>query len=327
MKNDNDLTARQLLGVIEIQIVRSDFETAAYSSMRSLFPQLSIECCFFHFGETNWRKISELLNSDAHPHLEFLKFLKGEQSNTVLRTNRTTSYNVSLNWINSYLSSRKQCIVEKNKISKLQIVKSGVPQGSVLGPVLFLLFINDLPLFTNETEVDIYADDTTMHTANVEYKNVEKDLQRGASGFQGWCKANKMYINVSKTTCMALGWRQNLSRIEASDICLEKELIQKVEQQKLLGVIDMSLSWDKQIDSVCLNISRRITLLKILSKYIDKTSMNQYYNSYILPILDYGCLIWGRCTKSNILRLLKLQKKSSEVNTTCRFTNPFGTNV
>ena len=92
---------------------------------------------------------------------------------------------------------------------------------------------------------------------------------------------------------MALGSRQNLSRIEALDICLEKELIKKVEQQKLLGIIiDMSLSWDKQIDSVCLNISRRITLLKILSKYIDKTSMNQYYNSYILPILDYGCLIW-----------------------------------
>ena len=81
MKNDNDLTARQLLRVIEIQIFRSDFETAAYSSMRSLFPQLSIECCFFHFGEANWRKISELLNSDAHPNIwKFLEFLKGEQS-------------------------------------------------------------------------------------------------------------------------------------------------------------------------------------------------------------------------------------------------------
>ena len=81
MKNDNDLTARQFLRVIEIEIFRSDFETTAYSSMRSLFPQLSTECCFFHFGEANWHKISELLNSDAHPNIwKFLEFLKGEQS-------------------------------------------------------------------------------------------------------------------------------------------------------------------------------------------------------------------------------------------------------
>ena len=86
MKNDNDLTARQMLRVIEIQIFRSDFETAEYSSMRSLFPQLSIECYFFHFGEANWRKNSELLNSNAHPNIcKFLEFLKGEQSNTELR--------------------------------------------------------------------------------------------------------------------------------------------------------------------------------------------------------------------------------------------------
>ena len=69
VKNDNDLTARQLLRVIEIQIFRSDFETTAYSSVRSLFPQLSIECCFFHFREANWHKISEFLNSDAHPNI------------------------------------------------------------------------------------------------------------------------------------------------------------------------------------------------------------------------------------------------------------------
>ena len=86
MKNDNDLTARQMLRAVEIQIFRSDFETAAYSSMRSLFTQLSIECCFFHFGEANWRNISELLNSDAHPNIwKFLEFLKREQSNTELR--------------------------------------------------------------------------------------------------------------------------------------------------------------------------------------------------------------------------------------------------
>ena len=67
----------------------------------------------------------------------------------------------SLSWIRSYLTNRSQCIVDRNITSNLKIVKSGVPQGSVFGPILFLLFINDLPLFTTDTELDIYADDTT----------------------------------------------------------------------------------------------------------------------------------------------------------------------
>ena len=87
-----------------------------------------------------------------------------------------------------------------------------------------------------------------------------------------------------------------------------------MEQQKLLGVvIDRSLTWDKQIDAFCITISRRITLLKLLSKYVDMENMKQYYNSYILPTLDYGCLIWGRCSTSNTLRLLKLQKRATRI--------------
>ena len=87
-----------------------------------------------------------------------------------------------------------------------------------------------------------------------------------------------------------------------------------MEKQNLLGVvIDSKLTWNEQIDTVCLNITRRITLLKLLSKYIDKRSMTQYYNSYILPIFDYGCMIWGRCTTANTQRLLKLQKRAARI--------------
>ena len=116
-----------------------------------------------------------------------------------------------------------------------------------------------------------------------------------------------MHVPIQKTAYMILASRQNLRREDHIEIYTDSETIQTVEQHKLPGiVIDRSLSWDKQIDAVCLNITRRITLLKLLSKYIDKSSMNQYYNSYFLPILDYGFLIWGRCSKSNILRSVKL---------------------
>ena len=94
---------------------------------------------------------------------------------------------------------------------------------------------------------------------------------------------------------------------EQIKLYIKNHVILGAEQRKLLDVIiDTNLSWDKQIDAFCLNITRHITLLKMLSKYIDQGNMRLYYNSYILPILDYGCLIWGRCSKSNTLRILKL---------------------
>ena len=103
-------------------------------------------------------------------------------------------------------------------------------------------------------------------------------------------------------------------QIDKFEIDLDNEVIKMVESQKLLGVlIDKHLTWDKQTDAVCLNITRRITPLKSLSKYIEKTSMNTYYNSYIFPIFDYGCLIWGRCSRGNLLRLLKLQNRAARI--------------
>ena len=87
-------------------------------------------------------------------------------------------------------------------------------------------------------------------------------------------------------------------RADQITLYIENEMIKNADHQKLLGVIiDKNLSWDKQIDAVCANITRRITLLKLLSKYIDQPNMKLYYNSYILPIIDYGCMIWGRCSK------------------------------
>ena len=96
-----------------------------------------------------------------------------------------------------------------------------------------------------------------------------------------------MFINI-------LVSRQNLVRTEQIVLYIENQVIQNADQQKLLGVIiDKNLSWDKQINAVCLNITHRITLMKLLSKYIDQANIKLYYNSYILPIMDYGCLIWG----------------------------------
>ena len=88
----------------------------------------------------------------------------------------------------------------------------------------------------------------------------------GSDNFKDWCLKNDMRIHLKKTSVMTVGSRQALTKIDSLKILLDNELIKSVENQKLLGIIiDKSLTWDKQIDAVCLNVTRRITLLKLLS--------------------------------------------------------------
>ena len=229
----------------------------------------------------------------------------------------------TMDWMKSYLTNRRQCTVDKTATSSFQQVKSGVPQGSVLGPMLFLIFINDMPLYINEAYTKIYADDTTVHTSHKDQTVVQVKLQNSSTDFKSWCILHKMFVNLTKTSSMSIGSRQNLSNSDDLFIVIDDDDISNVDNQKLLGIIiDKTLSWDKQIDSVCLNITRRITLLKLLCKYVDMPNLTIYYNSYILPIFDYGCMIWGQCSAYNIKRLSKLQKRAARIILQADFMAP-----
>ncbi len=110
----------------------------------------------------------------------------------------------SLAWFSSYLHNRKQKVSLNNILSNDLIVTDGVPQGSILGPLLFLLFINDLPLYTNNTETDLYADDTTLYHINNTLSSIENNLQTALQSLSDWCKSNGMLINTSKTKVMLI---------------------------------------------------------------------------------------------------------------------------
>ena len=117
-------------------------------------------------------------------------------------------------------------------------------------PVLFLLFINDLPLFINESYVVLYVNDTTVHAAHKNLNVMDETLQTGSDRFNNWCFINDLFVNLKTTSVIKLGTHRNLLNANNLQIFITNENIQNVKSQKLLGVIiDRMVTWNKQIDA------------------------------------------------------------------------------
>ena len=229
-----------------------------------------------------------------------------------------------LNLISSYLQSRQQVIDSGKGLSTPAYIKSGVPQGSILGPTLFLIFINDLPLHMEYCDIDLFADDATFHANGKTKSEVEPKLQTDGNNSKSWAKHHKMQIHYDKTSCMTLGSRHRTQN-EASklDITIDGNEIKQVDKQKLLGVyIDENLLWTTHIDYLCSTISTKISLLKQLSTYVPVKVQKLFYQGYILPLIDYGSNTWGSTSKLNIERLSKLQKRAARIILKADFDTP-----
>ena len=226
-----------------------------------------------------------------------------------------------LNWFKSYLSNRQQTIESEAGLADFAHVRYGVPQGSILGPTLFLLFINDLPLYFNNCSSALFADDATAHTHSKNVDTIENNLQNEFGNTLLWSKDNKMQVHLTKTTCMLAGTRQRLNESRPLTIQADGINIQTVSQQKILGVyIDETLTWNPQIDHLCSPISSKISLLRQLATYVPTQAQKLYYQGYILPLLDYGSITWGATSDANLERLEKLQKRAARIILHADFT-------
>ena len=225
-----------------------------------------------------------------------------------------------LNLLRDYLSNRSQYVNLDGYCSSLKPVKSGVPQGSILGPILFLLFINDLPSVVNHSVVDIYADDTTLScSSDVDGAptSISVALQQDLDDISNWSPNNKMIINTKKTKSFLITGKRSGDKLAAQTLTVRTNvnaIIEQVTSQKLLGVIiDQELAFDKHIDELLKKLGQRLGVIRKIKRFLPLDQRKQYYNTMVKQVMMYSASIWGSCSPENFVRILKLQKCAARV--------------
>jgi hypothetical protein len=160
-----------------------------------------------------------------------------------------------IKWFNSYLSDRTQCTSVDGTLSDLSEIVCGMPQGSIDGPLAFLIYINDLPNCVSHCKVNMYADDTVIYYASNSLDDIKKCINEDLKIINNWLQSNKLSLNTDKTEFMLVGTRQRLNTIKDNvdniSININGVSIKKVNECKHLGVIiDDTLTWNHQIDNV-----------------------------------------------------------------------------
>ena len=224
----------------------------------------------------------------------------------------------TLLWFKSYLNNRTQQVVINNLNSTSGDVVCGVPQGSILGPILFLLFINDLPLSLQNlpVSVDLYADDTTLYSIALDKCSLETNLQNALNSVHIWCLENGMTINTDKTKLMLIASRQKRNSLIESDLNItfnDREL-KNSNNEKILGVhVDQNLVWNSHFQYVCKKIASNLWLLSQIRIYLNEQHRRLYYNAYIKPHIEYCCVVWGNSSNLNAYKIEKMQRRACKL--------------
>ena len=221
----------------------------------------------------------------------------------------------ALQLMNSYLSCRKQICQVNGVSSNVKSIGCGIPQGSILGPLFFLLYINDLPRCLNQAIPRLFADDTNLTVAGESVELVERAMNRDLENVKTWLLANKLSLNVAKTEFLLIGSRHNIRNLDVQpDLRIGQHPLKQVTHSRVLGVeIDQYLSWGEHIDVITKKLTSGIGAIRRIRNFVDQPTLISVHNAIVQPYFDYCSEVWDTLGEGLSKRLQKLQNRSARV--------------
>ena len=220
-----------------------------------------------------------------------------------------------MQWFESYLSSRQQYVSVNGHTSDKLVIKHGVPQGSVLGPLLFLLYINDLPTVSKKLTFYLFADDTNIHFESSDLLHLQKTINKELRKVWKWLESNRLALNIDKT---------NFVLFHSAAHKLAEHIVLKIGKKKIkhenhvcfLGVLlDSNLSWKTHLNELSKKLSRTVGLFYKIRHYAALDTLVLLYHGLFAPSISYGVSVWGLTYPSMIEPVFVIQKKIMKVIT------------
>jgi hypothetical protein len=218
-----------------------------------------------------------------------------------------------LHWFSSYLTNRRQRVILPGTSSDWSAINAGVPQGSILGPLLFLVYINDI-VSEIHCNIRLFADDTSLYLTVDHPDSAAQHLNSDIQKIIKWADTWLVSFNPSKTESFVVSRKQ--AKPFHPPLIMTNEQITTVKSHKHLGVVlSDDCGWHSHIDYIKEKAWKRINIMRNLKFTLDRKSLEIIYISFIRPILEYADVIWGNCLKGDKDELEKIQSEAARIVT------------